>query len=57
MIDALVAAATTKIDAAVTAGKITPSARGRIEQRLPARITKLVNNWHPKRLGSTQRLT
>jgi hypothetical protein len=49
VIDALVAAANKKIDAAVQAGKLDPDRAARIEQRLPARITKLVNNWHPKR--------
>jgi hypothetical protein len=49
VIDALVAAADKKIDAAVQAGKLDPGRATRIEQRLPARITKLVNNWHPRR--------
>jgi ribosomal protein S20 len=49
VIDALVAAADKKIDAAVQAGKLDPERAARIEQRLPARITKLVNNWHPRR--------
>jgi ribosomal protein S20 len=50
VIDALVAAANKKIDAAVQAGKLDATRAARIEQRLPARITKLVNNWHPKRI-------
>jgi hypothetical protein len=50
VIDALVAAADKKIDAAVQAGKLGSDRAARIEQRLPARITELVNNWHPKRL-------
>lgn len=49
VIDALVAAANKKIDAAVQAGKLPAIRATRIEQRLPARITKLVNNWHPRR--------
>jgi hypothetical protein len=52
VIDALVAAADKKIDAAVTAGKISSERAAKIEQRLPARITNLVNNWHPKRLAA-----
>ena len=51
VIDALVAAADKKVEAAVTAGKISSERVGRIEQNLPARITNLVNNWHPKHLG------
>jgi ribosomal protein S20 len=50
VIDALVAAANKKIDAAVAAGNLAPKRAERIEARLPARITKLVNNWHPKRV-------
>jgi hypothetical protein len=47
--DALVAAAMKRLDAAVTAGRITSERASKIEQRLPDRITKLVNTWHPKR--------
>jgi len=47
--DALVAAATKRLDAAVTAGRITSERASKIEQRLPDRITKLVNTWHPRR--------
>ena len=50
VIDALIAAAKTKLEAAVTNGKITSARAAKIEGRLPARVTKLVNNWHPKRL-------
>jgi len=53
VIDALVAAADKKLEAAVTAGKISSERAGRIEQRLPARIANLVNNWHPKRLRTS----
>jgi hypothetical protein len=51
VIDALVAAADKKLEAAATAGKISSERVARIEQRLPARITDLVDNWHPKHLG------
>jgi hypothetical protein len=50
VIDALVAAAKTKLDAAVSAGKIPAALATRIEARLPTRVAKLVNNWHPKHL-------
>lgn len=49
VINALVTAATTKLDAAAQAGRITEARAHRIEQRLPARVTKLVNTWLPKR--------
>ena len=49
VIDALVAAANKKIDAAVQAGKLPATVATRIEQRLPARIATLVDNWHPRR--------
>lgn len=52
VIDALVAAADKKLDAAVAAGKIRAARAARIEARLPARITGLVNTWHPKRAGT-----
>jgi hypothetical protein len=50
VVDALVAAATKRLDAAVAAGRITPERASKIEQRLPDRITKLVNTWHPRRV-------
>jgi len=50
VIDALVSAAKAQLDAAVTAGKITSARAAKIEARVPARVAKLVNNWHPKRL-------
>jgi hypothetical protein len=53
VIDALVTAADKKVEAALTAGKITSERAGRIEARLPARITNLVNNWHPKRFATS----
>jgi hypothetical protein len=51
VIDAVVAAANKKIDAAVTAGKLSTERAAKIKERLPVRITRLVNEWHPKRLG------
>ena len=50
VIDALVAAANQKIDAAVAADRLSTERATRIKARLPDRITKLVNNWHPRRL-------
>ena len=49
VVNALVTAATRRLDAAVAADRITPERASKIEQRLPDRITKLVNTWHPKR--------
>ena len=49
----LVTAATTKLDAAATAGLITTAGAHRIEQRLTARVTKLVETWHPKKARAT----
>lgn len=49
VVDALLAAATAKLDAAVSAGRITTDRAQAIEARLPARFTKLVNTWHPRR--------
>ena len=53
VIDALVAAANKKIDAAVAAGKLTPERASRLEARLPARITQLVDNWHPRHVKTS----
>ena len=50
VIDALVTGATTKLDAAASAGKITTERAQKIEARLPARFTKFVNSWHPRRV-------
>jgi hypothetical protein len=50
VVDALVAAVTTKLDAAVAAGKIKAERAERIEAKLPARFTKLVTSWHPRRV-------
>ena len=49
VVDALVAAATAKLDAAASAGRITTERAQAIEARLPARVTKFVNTWHPRR--------
>jgi hypothetical protein len=49
VIDALVAAATAKLDAAASAGRITTERAQAIEARLPVRVTKFVNSWHPRR--------
>jgi hypothetical protein len=48
VIDALVTAATTKLEAAAAAGKITEERAHKIEAKLPARFTKLVTSWHPR---------
>ena len=51
VIDALVNAAKAKLQAAVDAGKIKPERAAQIEAKLPDRVAKLVNEWHPKHLG------
>jgi ribosomal protein S20 len=48
VIDALVAAADKRLDTAVANGRIPAERAAKIKERLPDRITKLVNNWHPK---------
>jgi hypothetical protein len=53
VINALVAAATNKLDVAVQAGKIKPARAAKIEQRLPVRVATLVNTWLPKRARTT----
>ncbi len=53
VIDALVTAATNKLNAAAQAGKISQARATKIEQKLPARVDKLVNTWHPKRAETT----
>lgn len=50
VVNALVTGATTKLDAAASAGKITTERAQKIEAKLPARFTKLVNSWHPRRV-------
>jgi hypothetical protein len=50
VVDALVTAATTKLEAAAAAGRITEERAHRIEAKLTARFTKLVNEWHPRKL-------
>jgi len=46
VIDSLVKAATEKIEAAKSAGKISAERAAKLEERLPARVAKLVNDWH-----------
>jgi hypothetical protein len=53
VIDALVTAATNKLNAAAQAGKIGQARATKIEQKLPARVDKLANTWHPKRAETT----
>ncbi len=48
VIDALKSAATTKIDAAEAAHKITPERAAKLKTRLDTAIPKLVNDWHPR---------
>ena len=50
VVSALVTAANAKLDAAAAAGKITVERAQKIEAKLPARFTKLVSSWHPRRL-------
>lgn len=51
VIDAVVADVTGKVNTAVTDGKITQDRADRIEQRLPGRVTNLVN--HHRAAGTT----
>jgi len=53
VIDALVAAATNKLNAAVQAGHLTAARATKIEQNLRARAANLVNTWLPKRAKTT----
>lgn len=46
VIDALETAATKKIEAAKTAGKISAERAAKLEARFAKAIPKLVNNWH-----------
>jgi hypothetical protein len=48
VVDAIVQAATQKIEAAKTAGKITAERAAKLEEGATARIAKLVNEWHPR---------
>jgi uncharacterized protein (DUF433 family) len=48
VIDALVHAATEKIEAAKTAGELSAEQAAKLEQGAPQRITKFVNEWHPR---------
>lgn len=49
VIDALVAAANTKIDAAVTAGHLRAARAAKLKVRIDASIPKIVTDWHPKK--------
>ncbi len=49
VVNALVTAATTKLDQWATEGLISTTRARAIETRLPARLTRLVDNWHPHR--------
>jgi hypothetical protein len=53
VINALVAAATNKLNAAVQAGHLNPTRAAKIEQKLPTRVANLVNTWLPKRAKTT----
>jgi len=53
VIDALVAAATNKLNAAVQAGHLAAARAAKIEQKLPARVTNVVNAWVPRRATTT----
>ena len=46
VIDAIDKAATAKIEAAQTAGKITPARATKLENRLATIVPKFVNTWH-----------
>jgi len=48
VIDAIVKAATDKIEAAKTAGKITAERAAKLEAQLPALVARFVNEWHPR---------
>jgi hypothetical protein len=50
VVDALVSAANQRIDKAVANGRITAERAAKIKERVPKRITRLVNEWHPRRL-------
>jgi len=48
VINTLVTAANKKIDAAVSAHKITAARGAKLEARVDKAIPKIVNDWHPK---------
>jgi len=48
VVDALKAAATAKIQAALAAGKITAERAARLQHRFDVAIPKFVNDWHPR---------
>jgi hypothetical protein len=49
VVDALVTAANQRIDRAAAAGRITAQRAAQIKERVPERITRLVDEWHPRR--------
>lgn len=53
IITTLVTKATTRLDAAATAGRITTARAKRIEAKLPTLASKIVNTWLPKRARTT----
>ena len=53
VVNALVTAATNKLDAAVKAGRIKAARATKIEAKLPSLAAKLVNTWHPKHMKTT----
>ncbi len=48
VVDTLVVAANAKIDAAVTANKITAARAAKLKVRVDKAIPRIVNDWHPK---------
>jgi len=50
VIDALVQAANQRIDTAVSNGWLSADRAAQIKQRLPDRIARIVDNWHPRRV-------
>ncbi|HEV7526628.1 MAG TPA: hypothetical protein VGP92_16795 [Acidimicrobiia bacterium] len=53
VIDALESAATTRIDAALAAHKITPERAARLKQRVATAVPKIVNSWHPRHAATS----
>ena len=50
VVDALVDAANQRVDRAAANGRITAERAAKIKERLPERITRLVNEWIPRRV-------
>ena len=48
VIDALEGAANKRIDAALSAGKITSERAARLKQRVATAVPRIVNDWHPR---------